>query len=106
MQVWIWLPTTTMDTFFALYFCYLCAIAPLLSPRKCQPQSSSTLILTTLLVEMPSAAPRGDDLDANYVNEEYYVQPVGTQNNADTTFRVATSMLSRALSPLRTMARM
>lgn len=58
------------------------------------------------LVEMPSAAPRGDDLDANYVDEEYDVQLVGAQNHADTMFRVATSMLSRSLSPLKTMARM
>ena len=37
------------------------------------PASGSTLIPTTQLVEMPSAAPRGDDLDANYVNQEYDV---------------------------------
>lgn len=37
-------------------------------------------------LEMPtSAAPRGDDLDGDYVNEEYdRRQPVGAQNNADT----------------------
>ena len=50
-----------------------------------------------------STAPRGDDLDADYVNEEYdRQQMVGAQNNADTTPRVATSMLSRSLSLLRT----
>lgn len=82
---------------------------PLIPQKKkahsCSPASNSTLIPTTQLVEMPSAAPRGDDLDANYVNQEYDVQPMGAQNHADTTFRVATSMLSRSLSPLKTMAR-
>jgi hypothetical protein len=54
-----------------------------------------------------SVAPRGDDLGADYVNEEYdRQQPVGAQDGADTMVCVATSTLSQSLSPLKTTARM